>query len=386
MNTRFRHSSVLAPRLLLAVMFALVQGALHSPLHSQTTSGTLLIEAGRIVPVEGKEISSGQVLINKGIIERVGTGLKLPAGTKVLRFPDGVAFPGFVDAGSHLGLYRHRDESTRPLLPGLRMEDAFNPYGADFKDTLRAGITAMHLIPGDQDIVGGQTAVVEVRADGRPRFLTKSAGVKLSLISSAWPRGREPTSSEGAAALISDGRKSHPVLEELCSGKRRAFISTGSRGQVDLACRLPGLCGIKGVLIGGPETRFFATAIKAQQRGVIMQPVLPAADPIDRKVPGLLEKAGVAVAFMTTSPVLPAASLRLQAQVAVKAGLSREAAHRALTINPAAFLGLDSRIGSLTKGKQGDVVVLSGDPTDPRARILAVIQNGEIAWQAEDKQ
>ena len=50
------------------------------------------------------------------------------------------------------------------------------------------------------------------------------------------------------------------------------------------------------------------------------------------------------------------------AGLAVRGGMSREGALRALTINPARMLDLDDRLGSLDVGKEADLVVLDGDP------------------------
>jgi len=59
-------------------------------------------------------------------------------------------------------------------------------------------------------------------------------------------------------------------------------------------------------------------------------------------------------------------------------GLDREVAVRAVTSEPAALLGLDARLGSLEKGKDADIVFLSGDPFQPSTRIQAVMLGGKF--------
>jgi imidazolonepropionase-like amidohydrolase len=64
----------------------------------------------------------------------------------------------------------------------------------------------------------------------------------------------------------------------------------------------------------------------------------------------------------------------------VGAGLSRERALRAITLDAARVIGLEARIGSLERGKDADVVIADGDLLDPRTRVLTTIVDGEIAW------
>ncbi len=151
MNNPLRRGSVLAGLPLLVAAAALMPVAAAQPRGS-----ALLVKAGRVIPVEGAAIEKGEVLMRGGLIQAVGKSLDVPSGTKVLSFPDGIVFPGFIDGGSYLGVYRNRDETTRPLVPDLLVEDTFNPFHASLKAPLRGGITTMHLIPGDQAVVGGE--------------------------------------------------------------------------------------------------------------------------------------------------------------------------------------------------------------------------------------
>ena len=50
------------------------------------------------------------------------------------------------------------------------------------------------------------------------------------------------------------------------------------------------------------------------------------------------------------------------AAIAVRGGMTREEAMRALTINGAVQMGIDDRVGSLEVGKDADFLILNGDP------------------------
>jgi imidazolonepropionase-like amidohydrolase len=70
-----------------------------------------------------------------------------------------------------------------------------------------------------------------------------------------------------------------------------------------------------------------------------------------------------------------------QAALAVKDGLDRDTALRAITINPAKVLGLADEVGSIEVGKLGDLVLWSGDPLDVMQRALTVFIKGAQVYE-----
>ena len=48
----------------------------------------------------------------------------------------------------------------------------------------------------------------------------------------------------------------------------------------------------------------------------------------------------------------------------------------AITIHPAQIAGIDGRVGSLTPGKDADIVVMSGHPINLLSRVRAVYIEG----------
>ena len=78
--------------------------------------------------------------------------------------------------------------------------------------------------------------------------------------------------------------------------------------------------------------------------------------------PGALYHAGLTVSIITDAPVIPLEKLPMCAGLAANAGLPMEEAWRAITINPARSLGIDSRVGSLEPGKDADLVLWTADP------------------------
>jgi predicted amidohydrolase YtcJ len=90
------------------------------------------------------------------------------------------------------------------------------------------------------------------------------------------------------------------------------------------------------------------------------------------------------IGFNTDAPVLPQEELPLQAAVAVRYGFEVRNLDniRGLTIVPAVVGGMGDRLGSLEPGKHADIVVLDGDPTDPRTSVDYVFVEGRVAYDA----
>jgi imidazolonepropionase-like amidohydrolase len=103
----------------------------------------------------------------------------------------------------------------------------------------------------------------------------------------------------------------------------------------------------------------------------------------DRSIRQFVEmaEAGVQLAITTDHPVVPIDRLVLQGSLAVRDGASPQTVLEALTINPARFMGLDDRIGSLESGKDADVVIWSGDPLDAQQRPEVVLIDGKTVYE-----
>ena len=74
---------------------------------------------------------------------------------------------------------------------------------------------------------------------------------------------------------------------------------------------------------------------------------------------------GVLIIASNGKTSLSSKFLRANAAKAISHGMSQERALRAITIDAAKALGVDDRIGSLSKGKRADLVCFRGEPTNP---------------------
>ena len=83
------------------------------------------------------------------------------------------------------------------------------------------------------------------------------------------------------------------------------------------------------------------------------------------------------MAICTDHPVIPIQYLPLCAALAVRGGMSEEAALAAITKNPAELLGLGHRLGTLEPGKDADIVVTPDSPFSATCVPTVVVLEGK---------
>ena len=108
------------------------------------------------------------------------------------------------------------------------------------------------------------------------------------------------------------------------------------------------------------------------------------------EVVNAMHRAGIPFLAGTDTPpgvyVFPGFSLHEELQRFVAAGFTPMEALQTATLNPAKFLGMDDRLGTIEKGKLADLVLLDANPLDDirnTQRIAAVIVNGRYLSRAD---
>jgi imidazolonepropionase-like amidohydrolase len=134
--------------------------------------------------------------------------------------------------------------------------------------------------------------------------------------------------------------------------------------------------GLPATALGGEETHRILGE-SAGKLNVIVGATLwrsRSDDPV--LIPDELDRAGVAFAFGSSSDTA-GANLPRFAAAAVREGLSADAALAALTSAAAKMLRLDDKVGSLQRGRDGDLLIFDGEPFDARTQLLSVFIRGE---------
>ncbi len=213
---------------------------------------------------------------------------------------------------------------------------------------------------------------------------------------------KKPTEREKAAAAATekpvppkeakeeeeiDRRKR--TLVDLIKGRVPVFVSVNA-AEVPFAIDFARKNGFleQTTFVVGSDAWKMADALAATGRPVVLDADLVhrEADPITGKeietnVPEVFARKKVKIALQTGRGSYVQRYLNLQAALAVRAGLDRETALKAITQWPADVLGLGDRLGSLEPGKDGNVLVFSGDPLSTTSFVDTVLIDGQVVYE-----
>jgi imidazolonepropionase-like amidohydrolase len=389
---------------------------------------SVAITGGRVVPIEGEPIGRGTVVIIDGKIAAVGDAdLKPPPGVPVVDAAGRWVLPGLVDAHTHLGAREEGEgwaghdtnELTGPIQAHVRVLDAINPADEGFRDAIAGGVLTAGITPGSGNPIGGQT--VAVHCWGRTvddMVLRSPAGMKSALGENPkrvlGERRVNPSSRLGTAAAIRAALvdtlnylEKEKTREEESAERGRLAPSRDLKHEalarvlrreipwrqhchraddIATALRLAAEFGYDLVIDHGTEGYLIADKIAAAGVPVVAGPLITARSKVELRNrtmanPGLLAAAGITVAIATDHPVVPVHLLIVQAVLAVREGLDRETALRAVTINPARVMRVADRIGSLVPGKDADLTIWSGDPLDVMSRVESAYIGGQEVYR-----
>jgi imidazolonepropionase-like amidohydrolase len=393
------------------------------------SKGSVAITGGRIVPISGPALDRGTVLIIDGRVTAVGTDVQVPDGVAIIDAEGSWVLPGFIEAHAHVGAHEEAEgwagadsnELTDPVTAHVRALDAINPADLGFRDAIGGGVLAVNVNPGSGNPIGGQTCALKCWGRTVDEMVLRApAGMKSALGENPKrvysDQKKTPSTRLGIAAVIrgalvdaanylrrieaeEDKREADrkPVdrdlrLEALGLVLRREIPWRQHCHRADdiaTALRIADEFGYDLVIDHGTEAHLLADLLAERDVPVIIGPLFTSRSKVELRNrslanPGKLAAAGVTIAITTDHPVVPINFLVHQASLSVKYGLDRDTALRALTINPARILGLADRLGSLEPGKDGDVVVWSGDPLDVLSRVERAFMDGREIYTATD--
>ena len=399
---------------------------------------TYAIRNCRIVPVAGPVIEKGAILIRDGLIESIGAvdKIKIPEDAEIVEADGLVAYPGLVSAFSNLFLElpaarpegqalafegppqaqaQQPQEDRFPPGPGLLVLDQLKPKKSTVEGLHRAGFTTVLAAPA-RGIFQGQSVLLNLNGEPlQPMVIRNGAALHINFTTE---RGSYPSSLMGTIAHI---RQSFIDAEYYAA--RQAQYAKGPAGlkRPEYDPRLEALvpfvrdrkpvvfqCNnvedIKRALKIAAEFKLNAMLAGANEAwraaDVLKKDPVPLLVGLDFRPPAsslyategeelrkraeaeiypanaaALAKEGIAFALVSGSNA-DGASVLKNVRTAIKAGLSKDAALRALTIQPARYLGLDKTLGTLEPGKIANVVLVKGEIFDDGAQVAKVFVDG----------
>lgn len=372
-------------------------------------SSQIAVKGETIYTMAGESITNGVVLIKDGKIERVGTAaqVQIPAGYRTMNAK--VVTPGLIDAHTVIGLNGYLNQPHDQMAldgggtvqPELRATDSYNPEERLIEWVRGYGVTTIHTGHQPSALIPGQTMVAKTwgkTVEDVTLVPTAMVAVVLGDDANAGA-GRSPgTRAKQAAMLRTEfikaqenlAKKEPPkdlrteIMMRVVKGEVRLLVTAHKVQDIMTALRLAKEFNLKMVLDGASEAALIAGEIKASGIPVIIHATMARAGgdtaSLSIETASKLKAAGIAVALQSGyEGYVPKTRIILfEAAMAAANGLSRNDALAAITIDAAKILGLDSRIGSIAPGKDGDIAMYDGDPFEFSSHCTGTIINGRV--------
>ncbi len=384
----------------------------------------------KIIPVTGPAIENGVIIIRDGLIESLGPQAKIavPEDAEIIKADGLFAYPGLIDAHTNLFFEAPKKE---PRLPGTT---AAQPQEKDWAKQVnltafkflkpkktaagsyhKIGITTVLVAP-EKEIYAGQSVLLNINGENAaPMVIQNPVALHVNFVTA---RGTYPTSLMGTMAFLrqsfldtehysswkaqfiktSRGIKRpeyNPFLEGLFPyvvQKKPVFFNCANQEDIKRAIRLTKEFKLNGFITGANEAWRVAKLVKKAKVPLLVslnfkppftsifvakgeESKKKAEEEIYPANAANLHKHGVKFA-LTSFGIKKAADITKNLQKAIKAGLPREQALKAMTIIPAEFLGISSILGSLEPGKVANIVLTTGEIFEEKTKIQRVFVDG----------
>jgi imidazolonepropionase-like amidohydrolase len=365
----------------------------------------------------GPILDRTDVSVIDGRIYEIGRGLVAADGQAEIDVGGLWVMPGIVDAHSHLAV-TGINEGSQSISAEVRQADVVNHRQLGIHRALAGGVTTIHTMHGSANSIGGQNAVLKLKYETSPAEMLVETGpriVKFALGENV-TRSRTPARFPNTRMGVESVMRQAFVAAQQYQEERDLYTRAAGAGLVvelprrDL--RLEALSEILGGDIwvhshcyrADEILRLLAVAEDFGFRIATLQHVLEGYRVLPEMVhhgvggstfsdwwsykvearqaipynAAMMAGAGIVTSINSDSAEL-IRHLNLEASKTLRfGGLDADQALRLITLNPAIQIGLDERIGSLEKGKDGDLAVFRGHPLDTHALNVMTVVEGEI--------
>jgi imidazolonepropionase-like amidohydrolase len=399
------------------ILRILVSSAVAVAISAPAGAQTIAITGGKVYPVSGPPIEGGTVVIINGKIAAVGKSVAIPAGAQRIDATGKIVTPGFVNSSTQLGVQEvsqvtdTRDMSARGkdnIAAAFTVWDGLNPNSVMMAPARKEGITSFIVMPTG-GLVAGQAALLDVVPGTTTDMIIRAPVAMVAEVGDPQQAG---VNSRGELIvklreLLDDTRffqthrdafdraQTRPfaasrldlqAMIPVIQGRLPLVVVVDRASDIDAAMRIAREFNVKLMIGGGAEGWMMADKLAAAR-----VPVLTGAM---NNIPGgfaalgqrqenaaLLRKAGVQVALIGNAgggdeEAFNVRNLKQEAGNAVAYGMTWDDALRAVTLAPAEIFGVADRVGSLQPGREGNVVIWSGDPFEFTTRVEHVFVRG----------
>jgi len=394
------------------------------------------IRGVKVVPVSGPPIEDATIVVARGVILAVAKDAAIPADAWVIEGKGLTVYPGLLDALTDVGLPPAPAPSTSEGTPRRGGESAHGPEdrpnttpwrnAADevslsdkrIETWREAGFTTVISSP-KTGFFPGQAAVLDLAGDRAGDLVVKSpAAIPVSIratggfgsgfpdslmgvlgyehqvwLDTEWLEKAEAAYNKNPKGLARPRYdRASAALADALEDKALVLLSGNSTLDIRRALELIDRWKVNAAIYGGQAGYEVADEVAAKKIPVLVDLKWPEAekdgDPYDTpslrtlrfrdrapSTPAAFTKSGVKFAFYSGATTNPKDLLKA-VKKSIDAGLTPEAALRALTLSPAEIFGVADRMGSIEKGKIANLVVTDGDLFNEKTKIKFVFVDG----------
>lgn len=357
-------------------------------------------------------VENTDVLIKDGKISAVGKNLSARGAIKV----DGTGkhvTSGIIDEHSHIAAFAI-NESGHNSTAEVRMSDVINPDDSDIYRNLAGGVTAIQLLHGSANPIGGQSAVMKLKwgapidemviADKKfikfalgenvkqanwnsfSRFPQTRMGVEQVFVD-YFTRGKEYEARKKSGQPYRIDEEMETIVDIL-NMERLISCHSYVQSEINMTMKVAEQFGFNintftHILEG------YKVADKMAEHGVggsTFSDWWAYKYEVNDAIPynaAIMHRAGVTVAINSDDGEMSRRLNQEAAKIHKYGGISEEEVWKMVTLNPAKLLHMDDRTGSLKAGKDGDVVIWSDNPLSIKARAEKTIIEGKVFFDIE---
>lgn len=406
-----------------AVLLAAITslGTASDPIPAPKQKKPIALIGGTVYTVSGAVIQNGTVVFDKGKITAVGTSVAIPADAERIDVSGKMVYPGLIDSYSIMGLTEIGSvrgtldyNETGPINPNARVEVAVNPESELYPVARSGGITITGTSPLGGLISGTSAAIMMDGWTWEDMTLKAPLGLTVNWPSMVYTPGRfsrqtkeewlknrdaqlkELTDAFANAraymrAKHAEQRKGIPyhdtdlrweAMIPVLEGNVPVWVTASELFQIQAAVTWAGQENVKLVIVGGRDAWRITSQLKAKEIPVIVTDVLNSPSrrweeyDLVYSIPKKLSDAGILFCISGDNDPSNARNLNHHAATAAAFGLSPGDALKAITLDAARILGIDSMVGSLEPGKDATLIVTTGNILELSSTVDRVFIQG----------